>query len=85
MFATLLNQWGIPAYEAHSLVYYLKRHIDLDGDHHGPAAKKMLEKLIGDDQTRYNKALKSAQQAIRARIQLWDGVLNEFDKNKTCA
>ena len=51
-----------------TLVYYFKRHIDLDSNAHFPKALKMLENFIGDD----NKKLKEAEQAafcaLNARI-----------------
>ncbi|CRI67039.1 conserved hypothetical protein [Thiocapsa sp. KS1] len=82
MFRALLRKWGIPADEAPGMIYYLERHIELDSEQHGPAATKILERLIGDDHARYARALRSAQEAISARIQLWDGVLDELSSGK---
>lgn len=48
MFQALLDNWGIDSSSAPKLVHYLQRHIDLDGDDHGPAAMQILADLISD-------------------------------------
>ncbi len=78
MFRALLAKWGIPADKAPDMVYYLERHIELDGEQHGPAVMNILKRLIGDNSNRYARALESARQAIRARISLWDGILSDI-------
>ena len=56
-------------------VYYLERHIDVDGGPHGNLALRMVELLCGDDDTRWDEAAVSAISAIEARVKLWDGIL----------
>lgn len=56
------------------LRYYLQRHIDVDGDHHGPLALAMVEQLIGDDQLKAEQALAAARSALHHRIALWNAV-----------
>lgn len=53
---------------------YLQRHIELDGDKHGPLGMQMLAQLCGDDATRWREAEASALAALDARSRLWDGV-----------
>jgi hypothetical protein len=75
MFLGMLDH--IPSQDAtifDDLRYYLQRHIDVDGDHHGPLALAMVENLIGDDQTKYDQALSAARSALQHRIALWDAV-----------
>lgn len=53
-------------------LYYLDRHISVDGDSHGPMAYEMINKLCGDDDAKWQLAEKAARQTIQSRIVLWD-------------
>lgn len=68
------NQGG----RADRLMYYLDRHIAVDGGHHGPLAEKLLQSLCGDDHVKTNEAEKVAVNALSMRVQLWNGVLEEI-------
>jgi hypothetical protein len=83
MFTQLLNQWGLDDNAAPRMTYYLKRHIDLDGDEHGPAAHKILEQLIAGNELAHFRALTSAKKAIADRIRLWDGISDSIAQEKT--
>ncbi len=64
------------------MIYYLERHINLDSDEHGPAAHKILNDLIDGDQHKAECATQAAIEAIKNRINLWDGVINEISTSK---
>ncbi|MGL4967386.1 MAG: DUF3050 domain-containing protein [Inquilinus sp.] len=78
MFSSLLERWRIGANQAPMFVYYLKRHIEVDSDQHGPAAKAILAAATADDPGRGLQVLGAARQSIEARIRLWDGLLTSL-------
>jgi hypothetical protein len=59
---------------------YLERHIELDGEEHGPMAQRLLQDLCGDDAAQWEAATDSARDALRARVALWDGVLQSIEE-----
>jgi hypothetical protein len=58
--------------------YYLERHIEVDGDSHGPMALRMMEDLRGKDPRNGLEAEKAAADALEARAQLWDAILERI-------
>ena len=59
--------------------HYLDRHVELDGDEHGPMASRMLRAVCGSDPVRWRDARFAAMTALEARLALWDGVLAEIE------
>ncbi|MGZ4135691.1 MAG: DUF3050 domain-containing protein [Tumebacillaceae bacterium] len=75
MFTHLVREIEENGDSAKRLVYYLQRHIELDGDQHGPLAQRLLDYLCGDDPKRIEEAQQTAKQCLESRIRLWDGVV----------
>ena len=75
MFERLLKSWGNAKAEVPHFAYYLERHIELDGDSHGPWAREMLTALAGQSESNWKEATSAAERAITSRIKLWDSVL----------
>ena len=64
------------------LLYYLNRHIELDGDEHGPISLKMVAELCGEDDTKWNDVLETAKTALKFRLKLWDHITNAILESK---
>ena len=70
-----LEQKDNASYE--DLRYYLERHVEVDGGHHGPLAERMVELLCASDAKLYEEAAAMARMALRHRIALWDAVADQ--------
>jgi hypothetical protein len=64
-------------------VYYIDRHIELDGDSHGPMGRELLEGLVANSPERDERALRAACNSIKARVELWNGTLNTIRDMRT--
>jgi hypothetical protein len=62
--------------QVETLVYYLERHIEVDGDHHSQLAYRMMEELCGTDPDKWLRATNAAIDSLKVRKLLWDGVVN---------
>lgn len=68
-----------------TFVYYLERHIEVDGEDHGPMALHMVSHLCGQDETRWQEATQAAIAALNARLHLWDAIHAEVQARHQAA
>lgn len=81
MFQRILTHWT-EVEKAPQFIFYLKRHIQVDGEEHGPAAEKMLSILLAENHKNLADILPIAEKAIRSRIALWDGIVQNLSQKK---
>ena len=74
LFKRLLRQLDINAIDAPMFHYYLHRHIEVDGDEHGPMSLQLIDHFINDDPVKIKEAEKAALDAIESRIQMFDSI-----------
>jgi hypothetical protein len=73
-FSRLLAAWGLTETPAPAFVYYLRRHIELDGDSHGPAAHALVRNAVRNAPAAECRLLAGVA-AVQQRIALWDALL----------
>ncbi|MUP44591.1 DUF3050 domain-containing protein [Gramella sp. BOM4] len=80
MFASIIGnvQKNFPEDDLSLFKYYFDRHIELDGDEHGPMAFKMVADLCGSDKTKWQEVQETAEKALKSRLKLWDGIEAEI-------
>ena len=76
MFTEILNRFqnNLKSVDLSKLIYYFERHIELDGDEHGPMAMQMISELCGDDAQKWKEVEDTSIQALQKRIALWNAI-----------
>jgi hypothetical protein len=86
MFSRLLNTLYRTDHDSDRLrhfIYYIDRHIELDGDSHGPKGRELIEDLVANSPDKDERALRAACNSIKARIVLWNGTLNKLRNSRS--
>ncbi len=78
VFRALVRELDARSGALSKFVWYLERHIEVDGEDHGPLSLRMVADLCGEDEALWDAAGQAAEDAIRARLGLWDGILGRI-------
>jgi len=60
---------------------YLNRHIDIDGDRHGPLSSKLLDKLCTSDEN-LEDAYQAGIDSLNLRLKVWDKISDNMGLDK---
>ncbi len=82
MFTKLVKTVEDSKLDCRTLKYYLHRHIEIDGNDHGPKSANLLVFLGEKYDPDYKDILEGALNAIDHRVLLWDGILAEINQRK---
>ncbi|SDH35939.1 Protein of unknown function [Dyadobacter soli] len=79
MFHQMVSDLYINSPESISIFkYYLERHIEVDGGHHGQLALEMTSALCGENESHWKQTQEHIATALQMRIALWDGAYEEI-------
>jgi hypothetical protein len=75
MFLQLINELKMQFPDKLDILhYYIERHIEVDGGHHGELALQMTQELCGDDETKWKECETEVIEALKSRALLWDSI-----------
>ncbi len=76
MFTSLLSNLkkNLNSHQFSNLIFYLERHIQVDGEEHSHLAYDCLKALCGDDAQKWSEAKETGLQSLKLRKLLWDDV-----------
>lgn len=86
MFTAILKnfQTNFPEIDLSKLIYYFERHIELDGDEHGPMAMIMIKELCGESETKWKEVEEISIEALEKRIGLWNAIEEKISQKEVC-
>lgn len=82
LFSPLLKQLESQGRSLDYLRFYLQRHIELDGDEHGPLANKVLQECCAGEVRKIQQAKEMGIRSLVWRRRLWDFIGREIQRRR---
>jgi len=82
MFISMVDSLHAQYHNLNCFIYYLKRHIELDGDHHGLLSAQMTQELIGSDPAKKYEVEQMIELGYQQRIGFWNGIMARINAEK---
>jgi len=79
IFEPLVNSLKENNISCPNLLFYLERHIELDGDEHGDLAGKCFDLLCDGNESKYIEGLEAAQYSLKLREKMWSFILGQLN------
>jgi hypothetical protein len=80
MFISMVEELQNSGANLETFIYYLKRHIEVDGDHHGQLSEQMTQELIDGDSTKKEEVEAIIEWGYQQRLKLWSGILSRINQ-----
>ena len=77
MFTSIVKEYNT-SNKLDAFIYYLNRHIELDGGEHGPLALQLIADLCANDEKKWEEVEETAIKSLIARKKLWDAVSSQL-------
>lgn len=78
MFEGIISSLKLEKLHCPTLLYYLERHVQVDGEEHGPLSEECLDVLCGNDLSLRTRALSYGIKSLEERKRLWDRTLKRM-------
>jgi hypothetical protein len=82
MFMQMIEQLTAHGHDCGILIDYLERHVNTDGEIHGPMAKELLDRLYDGREECRRESEAGSIEALNARRDLWDWTLHQIREGK---
>ena len=82
MFLNVVESLRNEGAQLDTFIYYLKRHIELDGDHHGALSSQMTNALINGDSKKQKEVDDIIAWGYLQRIDLWNGMAKRIQQKR---
>lgn len=74
MYMNMVKKLGITEQQAPKFYLWLNRHIEVDGESHGPASIDLVNILCNNDEMLFKEAELAGHKSIQDKIDFWDSV-----------